>query len=190
MRLWLVRHAAPEVAPGVCYGRWDVPAEQGATAAAAEALRRALPPRWTGWHSRLQRARALAQALGAPPHGAWRCDERLDELDFGAWEGQRWDDIGAAALDAWVANFAHHRPGAGESVTDLLRRVHAALGELHTRHLGGDVVWITHAGVIRAVQWLLEHGPAALPRADQWPAQAPGWGQWRVVALPALGVFP
>ncbi|TSE24964.1 histidine phosphatase family protein [Tepidimonas aquatica] len=190
MRLWLVRHAAPVVAPGLCYGRLDVAADPTATAAAAQALRRALPPRWAGWHSGLQRARALAQALGAPPLADWRLDARLDEIDFGAWEGLPWDAVGPGALDAWVANFAHHRPGAGESVADLLRRVHAALHEVRALHPEGDVVWITHAGVIRAVQWLLEHGPAAPRRAEQWPAQAPGWGQWRIVALPGLGIFP
>ena len=43
-RLWLVRHAAPLVPPGTCYGAWDVPADAQATRAAAERLATALPP--------------------------------------------------------------------------------------------------------------------------------------------------
>ena len=47
----------------------------------------------------------------------------------------------------------------------------------------GDLLWITHAGVARCVQWLLQHGAAALPRADQWPLQAPAFGAWAVCEL-------
>ena len=43
-RLWLVRHAAPQVAPGTCYGALDVPADPAATQAAARRLAAALPP--------------------------------------------------------------------------------------------------------------------------------------------------
>src|SRR5690606_10781153 len=42
-RLWLVRHAAPLVSPGTCYGALDVPADAAATQAAAVRLAAALP---------------------------------------------------------------------------------------------------------------------------------------------------
>jgi hypothetical protein len=44
MRLWLVRHAAPLVEAGTCYGALDVPADAQATQQAAQALAQALPP--------------------------------------------------------------------------------------------------------------------------------------------------
>ena len=44
-----------------------------------------------------------------------------------------------------------------------------------------DVVWITHAGVIRSVAWLQAHGLDTLPTASQWPVPAPAWGEWVVV---------
>lgn len=183
MRLWLVRHAAPRIEPGRCYGRLDAVADAAATQAAAAALRAALPPRWAGWHSTRARCRQLAAALGGPPAGTWREDARLDELDFGAWEGRAWDAIGAAALDAWVADFAHHRAGGGESVAQLLARVQAALAEA-AASAATDVVWITHAGVIRAAHWLRAQG-ARLPTAAQWPREAPHWGAWTVLDWPA-----
>ena len=40
-----------------------------------------------------------------------------------------------------------------------------------------DHVWITHAGVIRAAQ-LLAQGVRHVERADQWPVDAPAFGQW------------
>lgn len=181
MRLWLVRHAAPVLAPGLCYGRSDVPADRAATAVAAERLHRALPE-VVVWHvSPLTRTRQLADAMrrwrpGAQPPTV---DERLAEFDFGTWELQPWDGVPRHELDAWAADFADYRPGGGESVRELLRRVRCALAPLLQPSAPADHVWITHAGVIRAAQYLRMHGDAAVPRsADEWPAHAPGHGDW------------
>ena len=46
-----------------------------------------------------------------------------------------------------------------------------------------DVVWITHAGVARCVAWLQERGESALPRSEDWPVAAPGWGEWEIREL-------
>lgn len=45
-RLWLVRHARPEVAPGLCYGRLDVAADARHSRESARLLAQALPPVW------------------------------------------------------------------------------------------------------------------------------------------------
>ena len=191
-RLWLVRHAQPLVAPGLCYGRLDMLADAAATAASAQALAAALPASvLLAHHSPLQRCEQLAQALQALRPGlALDADARLQELDFGSWEGRAWDAIGRAPVDAWTADFASHRPGGGESLADMLQRVAAALKAARQQTstapgVGGgvDVLWITHAGVTRCVQWLLQHGDQALPQADQWPVAAPGFGAWEVVYL-------
>ena len=211
-RLWLVRHAQPLVAPGVCYGRLDLPADAAATAASAQALAAALPASVRlAHHSPLQRCEQLAQALQALRPGlALKPEARLQELDFGTWEGCAWDAIGRAPVHAWTADFAHHRPGGGESLAHMLGRVAAALAAARLQcdsaaaTAGGsrDVLWITHAGVARCVQWLLEQsqhqhprqhsagdggGDAPLPRADQWPLAAPKWGAWQVVELGPQG---
>ena len=184
MKLWLVRHAAPLVPPGTCYGRLDVPADASGTAAAAQALAHSLPPGTPVYHSPLQRCEQLAQALQAlRPDLACNADERLAEFDFGAWEGQPWNAIAAANYDAWTARFAHYRPGGGESLGAMLQRVHAAL-----RHIGGaesqhDRAWITHAGVARCVQWLAAAPPGALPEARQWQMPTPAFGAWIKVDL-------
>lgn len=183
-----MRHARPRVAPGVCYGRLDMPADADATAASAQALAAALPAGVRlAHHSPLQRCAQLAQALqGLRPDVALKPDARLQELDFGAWEGRAWDAIGRAPVDAWTADFARHRPGGGESLAGMLHRVAAALGTARQQVCtapdsdSGDVLWITHAGVVRCVQWLLEQGESALPRAGQWPVAAPVFGAWEV----------
>ncbi len=181
-RLWLVRHAQPVVAAGTCYGALDVPADAAATQVAARRLAQALPKRAIARYSTLQRCELLAlvtQALRTDL--TIDPDDRLREMDFGAWEGRAWDSIGQSAIDAWTADFALHRPGGGDNLAGLLARVAAALHDARQQMRGGtDVVWFTHAGVARCVAWLLAHGEGRMPRADEWPVPAPAWGEWEI----------
>ena len=186
-RLWLVRHARPLVEPGICYGRLDMQADAQATAHAAQALHDALPADCRVLHSPLRRCRQLAQALKALRPGlAVSPDPRLVEMDFGEWEGQPWEALDRQAIDAWAADLAHGAPGRGETLSAMLLRVGQALQQARNQagnHAAApDIVWITHAGVARCVQWLMRHGNAP-PRAAQWTQPAPEPGGWMVVAL-------
>ncbi|NHZ65459.1 histidine phosphatase family protein [Massilia genomosp. 1] len=145
MRLYLVRHLAPQVAPGVCYGRTDLTVDPDLQALALPALRERLPAGAPMFSSPLRRCAGLAQALGG---AAVRYDARLAELDFGDWEMRRWDDIERAAIDAWAADMAGYRPGGGESVTDMARRVSAFYADCMHSHTSAATV-ICHAGAIR-----------------------------------------
>lgn len=181
MKLWLVRHAALRIDAGVCYGSLDLPPDPPATMAAARALSLALPQGLALRTSPLQRCEQLSQQLrGLRPDLALKTDDRLKEMDFGAWEGLRWDDIGHAAVQAWTRDFAQHRPGGGESVNGFMARVGQALAQ--ARSEGIDCAWITHAGVIRAAS-LLAAGQSMVSRADQWPAEAVPPGSWKVLRL-------
>lgn len=181
MSLWLARHAQPLVDAGVCYGALDVAADGPATEAAAQRLAQALPAGLAVVAcSPLRRCVQLARALQAlRPDLAATPDPRLAEMDFGHWEGRRWDDIGAAALQAWTDDFANHRPGGGECVADVMARV---AGAYKTLRPGEPTLWITHAGVIRAAG-LIARGTSHVQHAHEWPAQAPAFGAWQI--LPA-----
>lgn len=185
--LWLLRHARPLIDTGVCYGRLDVAADAALTAQAAKNFSTQLPTSAALRHSPLQRCEQLARALIAlePDLAPNACaDTRLQEMDFGAWEGQPWEQIPRADIDAWAADLAGHAPGGGEPLAAMLQRVQSALQDswmVDSQQGQRDVVWVTHAGVIRCVQWLLQHG-AALPRSADWNLPAPGFGQW--LALP------
>lgn len=181
MKLWLVRHAQPLIAPGVCYGASDIPADLDLTAACAARLAAELPPGLTVHSSPLQRCAQLAQALCAlRPDLQLRPDARLREMDFGQWEGVRWDDIPRTAYEAWTADFGTERFGGRESVNDVLSRVAAAREEV--RAAGQEAVWVTHGGVLRAMA-LLDQGLTQLDQADQWPASVAGWGEWQSLTL-------
>ncbi|MFM9880781.1 MAG: histidine phosphatase family protein [Burkholderiaceae bacterium] len=175
--LWLARHAQPLVAPGLCYGASDVPACPDATQQAALALAQALPPCLTVLSSPLQRCTLLAHALlGLRPDLTLTLDPRLAEMDFGTWEGRRWDDIGAGEFQSWMRDFADHAPGGGESVAAFMQRVAQAWDSAGQ----APALWLTHAGVIRAVQ-LIANGQRRISQASEWPQTPVEFGQWLVL---------
>lgn len=225
MRLWLVRHAQPLIAPGICYGRLDMAADAAASNGCARQLALELPAGLRVRASPLQRCAQLAQSLHRlRPDLAHATDARLQEMDFGHWEGRAWQAIAPAELQAWTDDFAHHAVGrTGESVAAFMARVGSAYDELVSPQAqsvgrpasaknpldgldmtpgaddkaparskpshsgtqpgtGSDMLWITHAGVIRAVG-LLAQGLRHIERAEQWPLDAPKYGQWRTLDL-------
>jgi len=184
MRLWLVRHARVQLAGGLCYGASDVPADPEHTQAVAATLASVLPTGVPLWVSGLGRAQQLAAAVRAkradlaPP----TVDLRLNEMDFGQWELQAWEAIPRSAFDVWMAEFALHRFGGAESTQQVIDRVAAALNA--TRETGAaDAVWICHAGVIRALQYLAAHGASPIEGVHQWPEHAPEPGGYIQITL-------
>lgn len=155
MRLYLIRHPRPDVPPEVCYGRTDLPLADD-PAPHAVALHACLPAGLPLYSSPLTRCRQLAALL----HPAPRYDKRLAELDFGAWEMRRWDEIGRPALDAWAADPLHYRFPDGESVAAMRTRVAAFLTTLES-----DAILVAHAGTLRVcaaeltgvAEWLQLH---------------------------------
>ncbi|WP_439518686.1 histidine phosphatase family protein [Hydrogenophaga sp.] len=184
MKLWLLRHAQVLLTPGLCYGSSDVTADVSLTREAARAMAPLLPAGTPVRVSGLLRAQQLAGALQGerPDLQAARIDTRLNEMDFGHWELKPWEHIPRSAFDEWMADFAHHRFGGAESTQQLLYRVAAALADLRPSP-SNDVLWITHAGVIRAARHIVESGSPHIRDASQWPKEAPEPGGWTSLAL-------
>jgi len=141
MILHLIRHTQPMIEPGICYGQLDILAKIEMSEVAR--LRAELPPGLPVWSSPLQRCRQLAECLHAQP----LIDERLAEMNFGAWEGQAWEAISRAELDAWAADVAGYAPPGGESPAAVQQRALAFVAEL----VVPEAVIVTHAGVIRVL---------------------------------------
>lgn len=169
-----MRHARVDLAPGLCYGASDVAADAAHTEEAAGILAVVLPQGAACRVSGLARAQQLMSALRKQRRdlAPVQIDPRLNEMDFGGWELQRWDAIPRSAFDGWMADFAHHRVGGGESTQQVIDRVALALDD--TRRSGAsDAVWVCHAGVIRAAQFLLRHGHRTIAQVSEWPESAP-----------------
>ena len=109
--LYLMRHGAPDVA-GRLLGRTDDPATEAGIAACVARAHGLAVNRIEA--SDLIRARACAEAIGAPLGVAVETDPRWRELDFGAWDGVAPAAIDAAALAAFYDDPDASPPPAGE----------------------------------------------------------------------------
>ncbi len=166
------RHPKPRNVAGRCIGHTDVSVNPRKIKRLAHRIRRAARqqklPRVV-WTSPLQRSFLVGRCLA---RWGWQhhVDARLSEMNFGAWDGLRWSEIGVEAVDLWCADFAAHAPGGGESVSQVLARCHSIWAEFSATQKPLSVVG--HAGWISALNWLLANGDA-LPSAAQWPGSAP-----------------
>lgn len=121
----------------------------------------------------------LRARLGQDP-AAYRMDDRLREISFGAWEGSTWSEIrrrdpgGAHARDR--DRWGYRPPGlTGESYAMLTGRVAPVLADL-----GPTTVMVAHGGVARAVLVALGH-------LDSYAAPRIGIRQGSVLVLDTKG---
>ena len=143
----LIRHTRPDVAANVCYGRTDL--ELAASFDSdARAVVASVPDADVLVTSPLKRCRKLAARIGVAMDLDLIIDPRIQEMDFGRWEGISWSDIARDELDQWANDFLHARPHGGETVAMLQERVSQAIGEY--RGTNQRYIVITHAGVIKA----------------------------------------
>jgi alpha-ribazole phosphatase len=102
--------------------------------------------------SPLQRCARFAEELGAQLNLPVQLEKDLQELHFGAWEGQSavaLMETDAQALGLFWADPYGFTPPQGEPVADFCARVLAAVERLHERHAGERVLLISHGGVMR-----------------------------------------
>lgn len=187
------RHPKPDGVAGRCIGRTDVAVDPRKARRLARRIHR------QAWRDSQRPAVPFdaAQGEGAAPSApvrvvccsplrrcrdvarhlrrlGWRVvvDAALLEADFGRWDGRAWADIPRSEVDAWVADFADHAPGGGESLRQVLARAAA-----WSPPVPGATV-VAHAGWMLARQWLRAHGPNAIPSAGQWPAPPRYGSRW------------
>jgi alpha-ribazole phosphatase len=147
MRLILIRHPKPDCEMGLCYGRLDLGCSEDALDTAALRLS-ALAQGHRVVTSPARRALTLAKRLSADA----AIEPRLRELDFGDWEGRRWQDLGREAIDAWRAGLPHSAPPNGETLAEMGARCAEWLSALDRD--GPPVLAVAHAGSIRVIRAL------------------------------------
>lgn len=176
MRVALIRHPAVMIAPGICYGRMDLPLHRDSWTEIPRIVREVDGP-GVGviWSSPAQRCKAVADAISNPV----QCDDRLLELDFGEWEGVAWDAVPRAALDVWADAPADFAAPGGESVAALVLRVAAFHADLIADNR--DAVVVSHGGPLRILRSLL----LGLPVDVLAPPPGLGAVEWVTAAGPA-----
>ena len=156
MRLLLIRHAQPDArAQGRCYGSLDIglSARGGRVARHLARVLDAVPLAAV-YSSPCTRAALTAEPLAAVHGLSLTIVEALRELDFGDFEGRRYDDIARThpqLFAAWMNEPASVRFPGGESYADLRSRARAAARAIRHRHPDQVVAVVSHGGVIRAI---------------------------------------
>ncbi len=145
----MARHPRPRIGARTCYGRTDVPLAEPAATGAAAIMAAAGEPIERIVSSPLSRALLVAQVVAAETGAPLHTDDRLIEMDFAGWENEPWSAIPRAEIDAWAADPLHYRPGGGESVEMVLRRVRRAWTGIASSE--ANTLVITHAGPIRCL---------------------------------------
>jgi len=113
-------------------------------------------PSGADWHvSPLDRTRQTAALLTAHLEpGSLQEDDRLAEMEFGAWAGQPvsdvWNEIKDGPLHNWSFVTADTTPPDGNSFNDLTGQVRNWMDDLAASFTPAPRIVITHAGVIRA----------------------------------------
>lgn len=170
--LWAWRHPRARDAAGRCIGQTDLPvdprkAKRLAHRIRAVARREQLPREVTV--SALRRARDVGRWLA---RWGWRVDvdARLNEVDFGTWDGRTWAHIPWDEVQHWQDDLLHHAPGGGESLAVLVARVRDFLADRAGRAQAPRLV-VTHGGWLNA--WLHVPLGATAVAATDWPPAPP-----------------
>ncbi len=174
----LARHGAIDNRyRGHCYGKLDVAlsdlGHEQSRQAADDIAAHAPTVLYTSTRRRAQILATMVAGLsGLKPI----VDARLDERDYGQWEGLRWDDIYArsgAAMDGIINDPAGFAPPGGETTFAMRDRVLSWYLALPPR---GTIVMVGHGGPIAALLGTLA---GAQPR--DWFAHQPVHGAWLIM---------
>ncbi|MEM9500684.1 MAG: histidine phosphatase family protein [Pseudomonadota bacterium] len=147
MALIFLRHSEPLIEPGICYGQSNIGARllsQSELQDIISGLPTTIAYIATSPLSRCaDLAAQIAELLAVP----LQTDLRLQEIDFGRWEMQAWDDIPRGEIDAWGANVTGANPHGGETVDEVTARVQSYLDD--TPYDQTNILAVTHMGVVR-----------------------------------------
>ena len=153
--VWLIRHGSPDGMDGRCYGRYDAPlSAEGIQQAKVVAERLARESISHVYSSGLSRAVETARIIAEEHHLSVETIDDLAEIDFGEFEGLRYEDIERRYRDvfqSWMTRPTETEFPNGESFTQLSARAIRVMDLLISRHRKQSVVVVTHGGVLRVV---------------------------------------
>ena len=149
MQIVLVRHTSVDVPKEMCYGQTDVPLRSSFQneAQITEQKLRQFGPFDCIYSSPLSRCVRLAEYCGFLHP---KLDDRLMEINFGAWEMVPFDENPDPRLLEWYDDYLHVRATEGESLMDQYERVSAFMAELLNRSYK-NVLIFAHGGTLLCI---------------------------------------
>lgn len=155
MEIYLIRHTTPDIPKGICYGQSDLSVAETFEEEMSNIIRYLPDNIQNVYSSPLERCSKLAKAL-FPKH-AIQLKKELQELDFGLWEMQRWNDIPQLEIQPWMEDFVNVQVPGGESYLQLYERVIYCFDWITSQ--ATPAVIITHGGVLRSILSFITHTP-------------------------------
>ena len=150
LRLDLLRHGETELGGGLRGSLDDALTANGWAQMRAAVMEQGPWDRLVS--SPLQRCARFAEELGAQLKLPVTLEKDLQELHFGAWEGQSAAalmETDAEGLGLFWADPYRFTPPEGEPVSAFSDRVLGAVARLHQAYAGERVLLISHGGVMR-----------------------------------------
>ena len=158
MKILCYRHPKPLGGDQVCYGQTDLDIDD----LELDQLKKKLRPivfqdETILYTSPLKRCLKVADSLGCP----YLIEPALQEISFGIYDGLAWDDIPREDLDLWAKDIEDYHFPRGESYKNLKGRVEHFIKVLKEKKIGKGqyFLFLTHAGVMRALMDLIEGKP-------------------------------
>lgn len=170
MEFFLIRHTAPAVDKGVCYGQTDLPLAETAERDIDLALA-PLPKFDLVYSSPAQRCLRLATALARRDKCPLTIAPELQELHFGEWEELPWTRIPREHSDPWAADTWNRAPPGGETEQALWTRVASWYRTASSSSVSRCAV-VAHGGSLRVLRCLI----LGLPVEDRW-SWSLSWGE-------------
>jgi broad specificity phosphatase PhoE len=159
MKLFLVRHGETAWTAVQRYqGLTDIPLNRRGreqAKAVARALKKERPARL--YVSALKRAKETAELIGRRLGLKPVIEPRLNEIDFGKWEGayyRRLPRLAGKQFDLWEKGALKKPPG-GESIVSLNKRVGRFLNDIIKRHSKETIIVVSHGGPIKMLLFRL-----------------------------------
>ncbi len=150
-RLIFIRHAATDCVPSRLAGRDANVHLSAAGRIQGQRLARSLKQLGIGkiYSSPQPRARETAEFLAELSGETVTIAPQLDEIDYGEWTGQSFDDLRGIALARFQFAASCTRIPGGELMIEVQARVLALMEILSRRHPAMTVALVSHADVIR-----------------------------------------
>ncbi|MCF0052559.1 alpha-ribazole phosphatase [Dyadobacter sp. LJ53] len=144
MEIYLIRHTTPLITAGHIYGWSDIPLAETFLTEVNDVRKQLHVSFDRVYSSPSTRCLKLATKISEKVF----IDERLRELHFGDWEGERWDTVDQNALQIWMDDFVNVCIPGGESMLQMEERLRSFWNELMENDVH-NVALVTHAGAIR-----------------------------------------
>jgi probable phosphoglycerate mutase len=189
-RLCLIRHGETAWnAERRIQGQLDLPLNPVGLAQARALAGRLAGRRFAAlWSSDLARARCTAEPIAAALRLSIMFDTDLRERDFGLFQGLTLDEA-RARHPAAFARYAARDPGCdlggGESLNRFATRALGCIERIVAAHRGGDILVVSHGGVLDAAHRRASGAPLCAARDFVILNARPNWiriqeGRWSI----------